>query len=306
MKMGSLGILLGAVALLAAGGGAWQHWRYLRARRGPVQDSQPLYHSRASFHIAICLKLASGDDVVGRVRALRDHIEASSSGRLVYAGQVGLTMIPSEQLSNDWDALLLLQFASRADFDALAASDDYRRLLARAVATHTHGFERSWLLNLMLPQALFLVRLGDLLRRKPASYPFTPVGADATPKLEAKMKEAEALNGLRHLGEDAVVIFNLLLPGNSQQRAADRSYTRRMVSGMAERGYGPMHMGKAVSVEGDARFERVAVVYYPGIDYFQEMLGSTFMNGIAGDKQLGDSLAVATIPIASKLATSRP
>ena len=55
------------------------------------------------------------------------------------------------------------------------------------------------------------------------------------------------------------------------------------------------------AVEGDARFTQFIAVYYPGIDHMQAMIGSTFMNRIGSGKQLGDSLAVATVPVLSKL-----
>ncbi len=70
---------------------------------------------------------------------------------------------------------------------------------------------------------------------------------------------------------------------------------------MAEGSYGPMHAGTAVTVEGDARFTRFVAVYYPGIDHMHAMIGSTFIARIGSGKQLGDSLAVATIPVLSKL-----
>jgi hypothetical protein len=62
-----------------------------------------------------------------------------------------------------------------------------------------------------------------------------------------------------------------------------------------------MHMGSAVTVEGDSRFELFAAVYYPGIDHMHAMVGSAFMDRIARGKQLRDSLALATNPVLSKL-----
>ena len=97
------------------------------------------------------------------------------------------------------------------------------------------------------------------------------------------------------------MIFNLIEPGDAEERRADRGYTQQMARGMAEGVYGPMHWGRAVTVEGDARFKQFAAVYYPGIDHMQAMIGSTYMNRIGSGKQLGDSLAVATIPVLSKL-----
>ena len=115
------------------------------------------------------------------------------------------------------------------------------------------------------------------------------------------MKDLEALEPYRDLGEDAVVVFNLIKPGDAAQRAADRAYLDSMMGAMAELAHGPMHAGRAVTVEGDARFSSVAIVYYPGIDHMQAMMGSTFMKRIGEGKQQGDSLAVVTVPFLSKL-----
>ena len=105
----------------------------------------------------------------------------------------------------------------------------------------------------------------------------------------------------RDIRDDAIVVVNLIQPGTAEQRAADGAYTREMMRGMAEGGYGPMHMGRAVRVEGEHRFAQFAAVYYPGIDHMHEMIGSAFLNRIGPGKQLGDTLAVATIPVLSKL-----
>jgi len=40
---------------------------------------------------------------------------------------------------------------------------------------------------------------------------------------------------------------------------------------------------------------------HPGIDYMHAMIGSTFINRIGAGKQLGDTLAVASIPVLSEL-----
>ena len=115
------------------------------------------------------------------------------------------------------------------------------------------------------------------------------------------VKELKTLEKLRHLSEDAVVVFNLIKPGNAAQRAADRAYPQSMMSAMAERAHGPVHLGRSVTVEGDAKFSSVAAVYYPGMDHLQQMIGSTFMSRIGEGKQQGDSLAVVTVPFLSRL-----
>ena len=173
--------------------------------------------------------------------------------------------------------------------------------LARLESTYTHGATRSAGLNLMIPVGLFLLRLRDILLRNPSAFPFGPAGDDASPAQKTMMKGLEQLDAFRQIKDDAIVIFNLIRSGNKEQRKADRSYALSMLSAMAEGSYGPMHAGTAVTVEGDARFTRFVAVYYPGIDHMHAMIGSTFIARIGGGKQLGDSLAVATIPVLSKL-----
>jgi hypothetical protein len=39
------------------------------------------------------------------------------------------------------------------------------------------------------------------------------------------------------------------------------------------------------------------IVYYPSLDFFANMIGSSYYQGIYGDKQLGDVQATITAPI---------
>ena len=299
--MSIIGTSLGLLGLSAVGVGVWQHRRYLKARREIVQDQQPVLYPSRTFHALIYLKVEPGKDVIGAVRSLRPVLESPGAGTIVYAGQAALALVRSEQVPNDWDVVLLVQYDSRQAFDAARVRTEQREALASFEQVYIHGFQRSALTNLMLPQALLTLRVTDILRRAPSHFPFVPAGDDAFPSQKAMIKEVEALEKLRHLSEDAVVVINLIKPGDAAQKAADRAYTRSMMSAMAERAHGPVHMGRAVTVEGDAKFSTVAVVYYPGIDHMRQMIGSTFMNRIGEGKQQGDSLAVATVPFLSKL-----
>jgi len=287
--------------LALVGAGLWQHNRYLRIRRDILGDRQPLLYPGHTFHALTLVKTGANESVIEAMRGLRNLIETPGGGLVVYAGQVGAVAMASEQVSNDWSGLLLAQYSSRKSYDEFIARDDYREGIAGFEDFYTHGVDRPVALNLAIVQGLGLLRIADFLRRAPSSFPFVPAGDDADPRVKAKLKEIEALDPLRTISEDAVVIFNLIKPGNREQRSADRSYTRKMLRGMAEGGYGPMHMGKAMTIEGKADFDQFAAVYYPGIDFVQRMIGSTFMNRIAGDKQLGDSLALMTVPILDRL-----
>jgi hypothetical protein len=299
--MSIIGTLLGLLALSAVGACVWQHHRYLKIRREIVQDQQPVLYPGQTFHAVIYLKVGPGEDVIGAVRSLRPVLESPAAGTIVHAGQSALSLVRSEQIENDWDAVLLVQYDSRQAFDAARERPEQQEALADFERVYIHGFQRSALANLMIPQVLLKLRATDILRRTPSHFPFVPVGDDTFPAQKAMIEEVKALENLRHVCEDAVVVFNLIKPGNAAQRAADREYSQSMMSAMAERAHGPMHVGRAVTVEGDANFSAVAVVYYPGIDHMQNMIGSTFMNRIGEGKQQGDSLAVVTVPFLSKL-----
>ena len=160
--------------------------------------------------------------------------------------------------------------------------------------------------NLLLPLALGGLRVRDILLRRGPILPFEPLALeDALPPIQAKREEILAFNDYRDVRDDAVLVVNLIQPGTAEQRAADNAYTGEMMRGMAEGGYGPMHMGRAVAVEGEPRYKQFVAVYYPGIDHMHAMIGSTFINRVGPGKQLGDTLAVATIPVLSKLGESK-
>jgi hypothetical protein len=289
-------VVVAAIAAVAVAA-LWQNQRYLRIRRDIVGDRQPILYSGEAFHALTFVKVGAGKPVVDEIRALRAAIEVPDGGLVVYAGQVGAVAVESAQLSSDWSGLVLTQYPSREAYDRFSSNPAYRHAVAGFERSYTHGVVRPVAMNLLVHQGLLLVRLADVVRRVPSAFPFVPAGDDASPKQKIKIKEMEQLDGLRSLGEDAIVIFNLIKPGSAEQQSADRSYTLKMMGGMAEGGYGPMHMGRAVTLEGHAEFEQFAAVYYPGIDFVQAMVGSTFMGQIGRDKQLGDSLAVVTVPI---------
>ena len=296
--------LAGGVAALGAGV-AWQHLRYLRLRRERVDDRQPLMYPGTTFHTVTLLKVDADrgrEGELATLRTLREAIEAPGGGRVVYAGLVGVTMAESTQLDNDWSAVVLAQYPSREAFDRRSESAEVGQVLSGCERSYVHGFRRSALVNLLIPIGLGGMRLRDIALRREPILPFQQVAAeDAIPQIQVKRKEILRLDDYRDIRDDAIVIINLIQPGTAEQRAADRAYSMEMVRGMAEGGYGPMHMGRAVRVEGEHRFAQFAAVYYPGIDHMHEMIGSAFLNRIGPGKQLGDTLAVATIPVLSKL-----
>ena len=74
-----------------------------------------------------------------------------------------------------------------------------------------------------------------------------------------------------------------------------------MLSMLAEVGAGPMHIGAAVTLEGDAKFDQVAIVYYPGVEFFADMVQSKFFTTAVVGKQLGDTLSSPSVPLLSHM-----
>ena len=114
----------------------------------------------------------------------------------------------------------------------------------------------------------------------------------------------ERIDGFRALiqasleySRDALVIVNFAKLGTREQRKANAGYGRKMFGLFAEARAGSTHLGKAVTVEGDADFDQVIIVFYPGLEFFVEMAGSNFYQGIFPGKQLGDDLSSLTVPL---------
>lgn len=296
-----------ALVLLASLAAAtlWQHRRYVRARRDLAQDRQPLFHSAEVFHVVLFLELALGRDLFASVRTLRDELEANDAVKLVYAGKVALNAQPSSQLVDafgaevPWDAVVCVQLPSRAAWDRIASSGDLKRAFAGFARTYAQGMKRSALRNLMIPQGLLAKRIQQIATRAPSQLPLEPAPKEEwVMPLDAPFAK---LGAERELGRDAAVVVNLVLHGTPEQMEADRGYVERMFGLMAEVGNGPLHMGRAVPLEHDTRYDMVALVYYPGVEYFRRMAESRFYQGILGGKQLGDTQASITVPILGRL-----
>ena len=293
---------LGKVLPLIAGVMLWQHIRYLRSRRIAVQDRQPMLYSTDSFHVMTFLEVAEGQAVIQAVRKLRQQLEASGPGRVIYAGQAAFTLASSQLGPRSWDAVVLVQYPSRERYDEAAGSGWYRDALAAFAQTYSHGMRRPWLSNLLVHQALLVMSLVDIVTGHFRLPPLVAMSRSEMSGEQAEFEERVAdLLRLRSLSDEALVVFNLIKPGTAEQQAPNAAYGRKMMTRMARLAHGPMHMGRAVTIEGDASFEQAIVVYYPGASYFAELVGSEFFLGIIGDKQLGDTQAVPTVPILSRL-----
>jgi hypothetical protein len=315
IALGLFGIAAVAIAAVA-----WQEQRYLHLRRTVVQDRQALLYTGGTFHVLSFLQHASAHAPVApefvrppafadrdaallsALRALKQAAELGGNARVVYAGKVAANALTSTQLATEfgdgapWSAVVLTQHDSRASAEQVLASAPYRAALAKFEHHYTTGMRRSPWLNLGIPVVLLGKRIVQLATAEPSHFPFTP--GETQLGLEAA---AAALLAERAHGEHAVVVANLIREGSGAQSAADRRYTSQMFGLMAEGVHGPMHVGDAVPLAEGTRFDRVALVYYPGVAYFGDMLRSRFYRGIVSDKQLGDTQASITVPVLDRL-----
>jgi hypothetical protein len=294
----SILLVVGIVAIAA------QQYRYLRARRDRVADRQPLFHSSSAFHVATLVALSPGQDLLSSVRGLVSAIE-SNGAKVVYAGKIAVNAMASSQLPDaDWDAFVLAQYPSREAYAASATNPDHEKARSSFANSYALGMQRSAALNLGLPVALLGRRAFDILQRRPARYPFKPadnLGVIPVAMQERRKRLVEGLLAHREYGEHACVVLNFMKSGSAEQRDANSGYGNEMMGLMAELGMGPTHMGRAVTLEGEAEFDQVAIVYYPGVDFFAQMVQSEFFTGIVGGKQLGDTLSSPSVPLLAHL-----
>ena len=281
---------------------AWQHFRYLKIRRDIVQDRQPMLYGADTFHVVTFIKLAQGKDIIESLSMFAGQVKSIGLGKIIYAGQAVFTN-PSAQIGeSDWDAVMMVQYPSRKKYEAAASAVEYQSALNGFSKTYTHGMRRPAALNLILPQVLLVRCLKDILKGnwrteklEPAQVSEVAVEAGAARGIVDRILSMSSVN------DKALVIFNLTRAGTPEQQASDRIYTSNMLTRMARLSHGPMHMGSAVILEGDAKLEDVSIVYYPGPRYFAELVQSRFFQGIIGSKQLGDSQSVPTVPVLSLL-----
>ncbi len=265
-----LGLALVGMLLVVVAAMTWQHLRFLNKRRAILQDHQPLLYSKEAFHALTFLRIELGQDLLTAVRAFRDETHSLGGAKWVYAGKSIVTANPSSQIGPvDWSAVVLAQYPSREAYDEAAASERYRGALAAFAQTYTQGFKRPAVLNLFIHQFLLAKRARQLITFAPSLFPLQRDATLATnPEAEAGLQR---LLSEKEFGAEGMVIVNLVKNGNAEQRASNGAYGNRMMDGMAEGGYGPMHLGPAVRVEADDDldfdFDEVVLVYYQGVEF---------------------------------------
>ena len=274
-----------------------QHHRYQSFRQHHAQDRQAIFYAGDTFHVLWFLDFAPGQPLEPTLRRLVGAVE-EASGTPIYAGRAAGSTIVSNQLDTSaWDAVLLAQFPSREAYDVAS----FEALRATFQHSHAHGFVRPAALNVALPQMLLGARFFDLVIFRPSIF---PVVQDANIDVDdpENNRFAELLEALGAEPQDGLVFVNLVRDGTAEQQAATTgAHPRKMMRAMAEGGYGPLHMGEAVTLEGDAEFDRVMINYYPGVEFFRSLMTSTFIQETIDSYQPSEMEALPTVPILDRL-----
>jgi hypothetical protein len=268
-------------------------------------DRQDLFHSSDAFHVVSALKLKPGQELLEGVGRYVRGVEQQGA-EVIYTGKVAFPRPRKSQQMPDleWEAFVVSQYATRDAWETAAVSEHYMGLKCEFTRVWSLGMARKATLNLVVSLAMLQKRIRHFFSRAPATYPFEPVEVPADRRrqvdtqrifLEQVAAENEAFS------EDALVIINFQKFGSASETRENSKYGDSMMSMLAEVGHGPVHLGRAVTLEDDVDFDQVAIVSYPGIKYFVEMVQSQFYTGIFGGKQLGDDLSSPTVPILQHL-----
>jgi len=290
------------VAILGVGVHLWNH---AQLRRDVLFDRQALFHSADVFHVVSAIKLSPDQDLLEGVGAYVRGIEAQRA-KAIYAGKVAFP-VPrkSSQMPDfEWEAFVVAQYPTRDAWEAVSASEAYQDLEGELTRVWSLGMERKAGANFGVSVAMLGLRVRHFLSGAEPTYPFDRVEVPDEKRAEAEVARKlldQVVTENEAFSKHALVIINFQKRGNEAERRADAKYGTRMMSMLAEVGYGPVHMGRPVSLEDDVDFDQVVIVAYPGIRYFVEMVQSRFYTGIFGGKQLADDLSSPTVPILQHL-----
>lgn len=295
----SASVIIGLIFAIAVVAMLRQHYYYADVRRNAAQDHQATFYGGETFHVLTLLASAmdnpTSDDIIDEVRAFKRATQELGNATWIYAGKRVFNGQASVQLGEvNWTAGVFVQYPSRQAYLDAATSEAYENALANFSAHYSQGARRSAFTNALFPQYMLLNRISQGFGQLDG-YPFEPADMSAAP--EDFHNIISKLRAEGELGARGMVVLNLQKHGSPEQQAADAKYVAPMIALMARLGYGPMHMAAAEPVPGAKDFDQVAIVFYPGTNYFADMVGSKFYRGIFGDKQLGDNQSTVTVPI---------
>lgn len=272
-------------------------------RLDTLKDHQSLLHSPYAMHSVTYLRAKDGADLIALCQAVAYALEASG-GKLIYAGKAIQVLVQSAQLpETPWDALLLVQHPSRSAAIGSFAQAQTCDVLKQSAQCYTLLMRRSVVAGIMAPLLHSLCKVAKFFLG-PLGAPFTAVHEIQEPLIKAKLPVLQASLG-RHgeAADKALVVCNFLKShADPLMRRKNEIYGARMMRMLGEVDAGLQHFGWAEVLPGQALelvnpWMHVALVYYPGKEFFLQLVKSTFWEKFGKDKKEGDTLAVLTCPM---------
>lgn len=298
MKLARTTASLAGAALIAAAASRQQH--ELDRRRARAQDRQDLWYDGDTFHVITFLRCPPGADVVDAIRELHRATRGYRDVEWIYAGKGVLTSETSSHLGHvEWDAVTVIQYPSAKDYHLVSRSLAFREALAPFPHTFSQGFVRPRSVNTVVPLALQARGVVQRLRGRPSTLPFEPAGRD-----DEDLGRQGSLDGLLTepgLGGDGAVAVSLMKRAAPADRPGARRALNQMAGLMAEANCGPIHLGRAVAVDGEHHFDAVSLVYYPGLQFLIDMARSAFFRQVRDGAEPKDLQTVITAPILYRL-----
>eukprot|EP01126_Amoeba_proteus_P067028 TRINITY_DN9812_c0_g1_i2.p1 TRINITY_DN9812_c0_g1~~TRINITY_DN9812_c0_g1_i2.p1 ORF type:complete len:339 (-),score=50.45 TRINITY_DN9812_c0_g1_i2:223-1239(-) len=272
-------------------------WYYNHhVRREILSDSTDLMKSEVHVVSVLQRDPSFPNNIDSMVIALINNV-SSFSGSITYIGRVVEIAVPSKQFElPNADIVVVTTWRKLSGFI------DFRKSLHGWANHRVQIMYRNAWLNHLIPTGLFLLNLKSSLLGPTCNLTETVddsllsestldhISSRLAIVLESTSKGSE---------DDAIMIWNWLKNGSPEQIKEDRSYSLKMMEMLSQNGGGLINFGTAVQtsgVETDGEFDFVASVYYPGRAFFHKLLRSRWMKETVAGKQLGDTLAVITIP----------
>lgn len=300
---------------------AQYHYNVVVRRR--LANAQQTCYSGSDVHVATALVPRDGADLSDSVASLAQQVK-SAGGKVIYVGRVLSPAAESTSISKEealrFRVVLVTQWSSLDGFKAFRASALRSPGGPWELAWST-PWKRSPAVNVGLPVMLYGLKLKSCLsccKRHDVATEGTKADFDksvaGSEKAEAHMSFDKIHMIATALEQEPlsspVLIWNWLKDHESAEvRAATARYGMMMMEMLSQSGGGIMEMGTAVQgSDGEAwsHFEQVAAVHYPDVNFFTKLIKSRWMMSTLQDKELGDTMALITVPWAFGDAGARP
>lgn len=278
-----------------------QQLRYLRIRRASAEDRQRMIYPAEAFHVIVFFKVFSGQKVVESVRKFTHQVLDGRPGRLIYAGEAGFTLQSAQLGVQSWDGLVMFEFPTRQIYTE-GYTERYATARTVFADSYFHGLRRNRAASAFIPVYLLRLRVLDLLKGKWRADPLvSPPELASLPEYDDIRTRVSQLHALHEKNRRGLVVYSLVKRARPAPPSTANNLDIRLRARMAAHSHGPLHMGRAVSMEYNAGFDSIYAVHYPSARYYAQLLTSQYYHTLLNNYRLSDTMIVPTVPITDRL-----